>query len=89
MDNANPTIINVSELPTRRGKAKAHVKADEDNIISLFEPIANPALQVYLDGEEPISDGESDLAEEPIDEQEIYGMSRLKRPILHSTVSDI
>lgn len=80
MDNANPTVFNTSELPTRRGKAKNLLKEDDHNILSLLEPITNPALQIYLDGEEPISDGEDDLAEEPIDEQEIYD--------LISTISD-
>lgn len=72
IENANPTIINVDELPTRRGKPKSLTK-DDHSILSLLAPTPNPALQIYLDGEEPISDAEEELSEEPIDEQEIYG----------------
>lgn len=75
IENANPTIINVDELPTRRGKSKlpTTVKEGDKGILSLLSPTPNPALQIYLDGEEPISEDEEELAEEPIDEQEIYG----------------
>ncbi|KFY14058.1 hypothetical protein V492_02880, partial [Pseudogymnoascus sp. VKM F-4246] len=69
IENANPTII--TDLPTRRGKANVAPKED-GGILSLLAPTPNPALQIYLDGEEPISDAEEELAEEPIDEQEIY-----------------
>ncbi|OBT55156.1 hypothetical protein VE04_05199 [Pseudogymnoascus sp. 24MN13] len=79
IENANPTIINVDELPTRRGKPKTLTK-DDHSILSLLAPTPNPALQIYLDGEEPLSDAEEELAEEPIDEQEIYD--------LISTISD-
>ncbi|KFY18693.1 hypothetical protein V491_04730, partial [Pseudogymnoascus sp. VKM F-3775] len=79
IENANPTIINADQLPTRRGKGKATPKEDQ-GILSLLTPTPNPALQIYLDGEEPLSDIEEELAEEPIDEQEIYD--------LISTISD-
>ncbi|KFZ16492.1 hypothetical protein V502_05072 [Pseudogymnoascus sp. VKM F-4520 (FW-2644)] len=79
IENANPTIINVDELPTRRGKPQSLPKEDQ-SILSLLAPIPNPALQIYLDGEEPLSEDEEELAEEPIDEQEIYD--------LISTISD-
>jgi hypothetical protein len=76
IENANPTIINVDELPTRRGKPSHLLPKEEGpSILSLLTPTPNPALQIYLDGEEPISDEEDELAEEPIDEQEIYGSS--------------
>lgn len=74
IENANPTIINVDELPTRRGKPKA-LQKEGHSILSLLAPTPNPALQIYLDGEEPLSGDEGELAEEPIDEQEIYGKS--------------
>ncbi len=73
MDNANPTIINVSELPTRRGKAKNLTKEEDRGILSLLEMTLNPSMQIYLDDEEPISDSDEDSVDEPIDEQEIYG----------------
>lgn len=77
MDNANPTVLNASELPTRRGKSQAAVKQTTDSIMSLMQPATNPALQIYLDGEEPISGSDDDYEEEPIDEQEIFGMHSL------------
>lgn len=73
IENANPTIINVDELPTRRGKPKTLPNEKEHGILSLLTPTPNPALQIYLDGEEPISGDEEELEEEPIDEMEIYG----------------
>ncbi|ELR09960.1 hypothetical protein GMDG_00718 [Pseudogymnoascus destructans 20631-21] len=79
IENANPTIINVDELPTRRGKPKSLTKEDH-SILSLLTPTPNPALQIYLDGEEPLSDAEDELTEEPIDEQEIYGSSITPSP---------
>ena len=79
IENANPTIINADQLPTRRGKGKTVPKEDQ-GILSLLKPTPNPALQIYLDGEEPLSDVEEELAEEPIDEQEIYG-SPIQSPL--------
>ena len=77
MDNANPTVLNASELPTRRGKSHAPSKQDTDSIMSLMQPTTNPAMQIYLDDEEPISESDDDNEEEPIDEQEIFGMYHL------------
>lgn len=84
MDNANPTVLNASELPTRRGKSHAPAKQDTDSIMSLMQPATNPALQIYLDGEEPISGSDDDYEEEPIDEQEIFGMPHLHIAFLMS-----
>lgn len=79
MDNANPTVLNASELPTRRGKSyDAPAKQESDSIVSLMQPTTNPAMQIYLDGEEPLSGSDNDEEEEePIDEQEIFGMCNL------------
>lgn len=74
MDNANPTVLNASELPTRRGKGEVSDKSECDSILSFMEPIPNPAMQIYLDGEEPVSDSDNESVDEPIDEQEIFGM---------------
>ncbi len=73
MDNANPTVLNASELPTRRGKGLASAKSESGSILSLLEPTLNPAMQIYLDGEEPVSESEEESVDEPIDEQEIFG----------------
>lgn len=80
MDNANPTVLNASELPTRRGKSyDAPAKQEFDSIMSLMQPTTNPAMQIYLDGEEPLSGSDNDEEEEPIDEQEIFGMYNLDK----------
>lgn len=80
MDNANPTIINVSELPTRRGKAKVADQLEDDNILALLKPSVHPAMRIYVDGEESLSESDNESEDEPIDEQEIYD--------LISTISD-
>lgn len=79
MDNANPTVLNASELPTRRGKSHdAPAKQESDSIMSLMQPTTNPAMQIYLDDEESLSGSDNDDGEEePIDEQEIFGMCNL------------
>ena len=77
MDNANPTVHDASELPTRRGKSHATVKQDTESIMSIMQLTNNPAMQIYLDGEEPISSSDDDDEDEPIDEQEIFGMQKL------------
>ncbi|KAJ8130379.1 hypothetical protein O1611_g3251 [Lasiodiplodia mahajangana] len=83
-DNANPTILSVSELPTRQNKKRivAAVKdADPDLDIGLRRPGYLFAPSSY---DEPWAsdDTETDdgLTIEPIDEQEIYD--------LISTISD-
>lgn len=73
MDNANPTVLNASELPTRRGKSQVASKSKADEITELLKPRLNPAMQMYQDSEESASDSEEEAEEEPIDEQEIYG----------------
>lgn len=63
MQNSNPTILNVADLPTRSPSAiKA---ADYGN--GIFAAVPNPADFLSSDSED------DDLLEEPIDEQEIYG----------------
>ncbi|KAI0107874.1 FAM96B protein [Nemania sp. FL0031] len=82
-DNANPTILNLSELPTRQNKKRvgAAVKvkdADPELDIVLRRPdyLSAPLPWAWDDSE---SDG-NDFTIEPIDEQEIYD--------LISTISD-
>ena len=63
MQNSNPTILNVADLPTRN---RPTIKAG-DRPSGIFAAIPNPADFLSSDSED------DDLLEEPIDEQEIYG----------------
>lgn len=62
MQNSNPTILNVADLPTR---SRSTVKASDPT--GIFAAVPNPADFLSSDSED------DDLLEEPIDEQEIYG----------------
>ncbi|KAH7027466.1 FAM96B-like protein [Microdochium trichocladiopsis] len=85
-DNANPTILNTSQLPTRQRKGGSAFSRSRDALLAAT-PLAPPS---YLDS--PIykleygssigveSDSDSDFGPEPIDEQEIFD--------LISTISD-
>lgn len=63
MQNSNPTILNVADLPTRN---RPTIKAG-DRPSGIFAAVPNPADFLSSDSED------DDLLEEPIDEQEIYG----------------
>jgi len=80
-DNANPTILNASQLPTRQKKAAVRHGPESKFSHAIFDALSSS----YLSG--PISDSmssdddnEEDFTCEPIDEQEIYD--------LISTISD-
>ncbi len=77
--NANPTILNVSDLPTRRRpppSAQARQEAASGVLNGVPAPFGAP-LDLFADspntstGED--SEGDSDAAVEQIDEQEIFG----------------
>ena len=73
--NANPTIINPSDLPSRRKKASTdQAQSNGLNIFSYPSPayINDPFLQGSHSQSESDSDADSDA--EPIDEQEIYDL---------------
>jgi hypothetical protein len=71
-DNANPTILNPSDLPSRRRESS--VKKREDGGTGLFDDLV-PAYNYMSDPfERPLSSDDSDDdSVEDIDEQEIYG----------------
>jgi len=78
-DNANPTILNASDLPSRRRESAAKKRADGgtglfDNLVPAYSYLNDPFDQPLSS-----SDEEDDALEE-IDEQEIYD--------LISTISD-
>jgi hypothetical protein len=74
-DNANPTVLNASDLPSRRRESSATRK--EDGSTGLFDTLV-PAYSYLNDPFDQstslaVSDDDEDL--EVIDEQEIYGRS--------------
>lgn len=76
MDNANPVVLNLSDLPTRRGKgAQKSAKAVEVNGSPLRATLLNEVGFVpcqYDESEEEL-ESEDDSTIDPIDELEIYG----------------
>ena len=81
MDNANPTVLNATDLPTRRGRDGTNKKVAGSEIQELLEMKSRYLLQ-DSDLSDPESELESDedVTVEPIDEQEIYGMLLLAFP---------
>ncbi|KAI8624231.1 FAM96B protein [Xylariaceae sp. FL1651] len=81
-DNANPTILNISELPTRQNRKKATPGKDTDSDLDIIlrrpEYLSAPFCDVPWLSDDTESDDEFTI--EPIDEQEIYD--------LISTISD-
>ncbi|KKY37488.1 putative fam96b-like protein [Diaporthe ampelina] len=81
LQNANPTILNLSELPTRRRQKQGHRRPDDDlTTFSPRPPHWEKVLQETYEGFESKSVSDSSDAEDPIDEQEIFD--------LISTISD-
>ncbi|KAI4607694.1 uncharacterized protein J4E87_002444 [Alternaria ethzedia] len=73
-DNANPTILNPSDLPSRRSDATAKRRDDGgtglfDNLIPRYNYLSDP-----FDDSVSAGDSDSDDAREDIDEQEIYDL---------------
>lgn len=68
LENANPTILSISQLPSRRRKGTAARHGPDskcDNIVYPKHP--------WPYGSGWSSDEDYDDAEEPLDEQDIYG----------------
>jgi hypothetical protein len=99
MQNANPTILNTTDLPTRQRKspkAKNALVAGQEYYEGtvFYNDLALPELtdpfalrSSYSSGESESDDNDNDenVYEEPIDEQEIYGTSPLfNRKIPHT-----
>ncbi|KAI4701337.1 hypothetical protein J4E81_003077 [Alternaria sp. BMP 2799] len=73
-DNANPTILNPSDLPSRRSDSTAKRRDDGgtglfDNLIPRYNYLSDP-----FDDNVSAGDSDSDDAREDIDEQEIYDL---------------
>lgn len=71
-DNANPTILNPSDLPTRHQPSSAFHRADGGT--GLFDGLipSSSYLEDPLGAQNYSSDADSEEVE-PIDEQEVYG----------------
>ncbi|KAL1854752.1 hypothetical protein Plec18167_008580 [Paecilomyces lecythidis] len=84
MQNSNPTILNVADLPTRHRPDSVRKSGSETGgIFASYIPYLADSSDLLAVGSQPSSDTESedgDLMEEPIDEQEIFD--------LISTISD-
>lgn len=75
-DNANPTVLNASDLPSRRRESTVTRREDGgtglfDDLIPPYNYLSDPFGQVSTP-----SDSEEDDSVEAIDEQEIYGRFR-------------
>lgn len=79
LDNANPTILSASQLPTREVKAAPRNGPDAKFNSAIFSKPSYLAQPFYVEGlswgQDP---AEEDLSIEAIDEQEIYG-----KPLRH------
>lgn len=73
LDNANPTILSVSELPSHRAKRNKGQTLKKDSVQAILSAPPSYTLDPFYlsDLSEPESD---DSSVEPIDEQEIYGV---------------
>lgn len=74
LENANPTILSVSELPSRRQKRQRKAHPTPGGIEEMFFGKPNYELNPYYTLDYSDADSEDSNAE-PIDEQEIYGKS--------------
>lgn len=89
LDNANPTILNVSQLPSRRQKQSAARKGPENRYDDVL--FSKKQSGAYGFGNRvsswPSSDEEddADLPEEPIDELEIYGKQKTEFEFCYAT----
>lgn len=85
VQNANPTILNPSDLPTRRQTNE--VKARADGGTGLFDDlIPSNGYESDISRSEASSDEEDSDEIEEIDAQEIYGMPPLRTSLFARTL---
>lgn len=74
-DNANPTVLNLSQLPKRQARKKAVLTGPGAKYHDII--FSKPAYLSSSDDESDWgaddADADGDFAVEPIDEQEVYG----------------
>ena len=76
LDNANPTILSVSELPTHRRKKAKEASTNKHSIRDVLMATPSYAIDPFYMSEFPDTDSD-DSTVAPIDEQEIYGQYAL------------
>lgn len=82
--NANPTIRNVSDLPSRRRQGVTHQTSSKGALgllTSTIPPsayIPDPFSQCPASPDQESTSEDDDDVTEPIDEQEIYGLHLLR-----------
>lgn len=77
LDNANPTVLSASQLPTRQKKAAPRKGPDSkysEVIFSKPSYLSRPFCDDEAAWPRGGDIGDDEYAPEPIDEQEIYGM---------------
>jgi hypothetical protein len=75
IQNVNPTVLNASDLPSRRREST--VKQRKDGGTGLFDSLLPAYSYPYDESQSSSSDSDDDAIEE-IDEQEIYGMGIIR-----------
>jgi hypothetical protein len=73
LENSNPTILNPSDLPSRR--AESSIKQRVDGGTGLFDSIQPILSYPYTEFSSSSSDESDDDSAEDIDAQEIYGIT--------------
>lgn len=77
-DNANPTILSTSDLPTRQRKAAGASSARRNGLLSTAPLCRPPYLDSPIYGSsDEFSESDGEFTSEPIDELEIFGMVNL------------
>ena len=74
LDNANPTILSVSSLPSRTRKGAAARQGPDSKCDKAVYPQHH-----WPYGASSSSDEDDEYAEEPMDEQDVYGKCRPSR----------
>ena len=74
MQNANPTILNISDLPTRKPAPSARPRSCLTSLVPRYavDPFTSPSHSDE-DGQDDQEEGEDDGIVDRIDAQEIYG----------------
>lgn len=73
LDNANPTVLNVSELPARRERRQRKDQPEKGSILDRLYGKQSWERNPYYTLAYSDADLDDTSENEPIDEQEIYG----------------
>lgn len=81
-DNANPTILNTSQLPTRQRKKGRRVQKGSrsgiNDIMRKPQYLSDPFYDISWSDD---TESDDEFTAEPIDEQEVYGKVFLLFPL--------